>query len=65
MSTFIEPFSGPFDPGFSGTGTRGARPLDAAARLEPRPADWAEELANTVTHAVGMVLSLAGLVRPG
>jgi hemolysin III len=25
------------------------------------PADWAEELANSLTHALGMVLSIAGL----
>jgi hemolysin III len=35
--------------------------LDSEGALETEPPDWAEELVNTITHGVGMVLSIAGL----
>lgn len=47
----------------STTPPRHAHPagLDPGCAMRPAPADWAEELANSITHGVGMVLSIAGL----
>jgi hemolysin III len=36
-------------------------PENSADAVQPAPDDWAEELANSATHGVGLVLSLAGL----